>query len=289
MNELTTSFVQQIPEEGYQLKMLKVFQLDNSHTQSEGAEALCWPMRVEHCRNYQPLVEDEALFYQFADLGLQPESHEILAFANQYGWLGNGESAIEAKSQCSDVVEVSSNIITAEFINDWRQQLRSFIPFLELWQAISGNDDAYLRKVIYWNPDSSSVAYGNPNVSSILIASMSMNVDLYTTLTPGDVVTPARVLLTRIINQRLREHCYPALLFNGMSYRDSYLGFRCDNLLGAIWLLFARSVANNSIHRRCAECAAPFIPSRSERGRKKRFCTDACKSKNYRKNKKRLH
>ena len=63
---------------------------------------------------------------------------------------------------------------------------------------------------------------------------------------PGDVIAPAKILLTRVINQRLSEHCSPAILFKGINYQESHLYYRSNNLLGVIWLQFARSVANNT-------------------------------------------
>ena len=115
------------------------------------------------------------------------------------------------------------------------------------------------------------------------IASTSINVELFRSLIPGDVAAPAKILTARIINEQLSQHCSPSLLFKGISYQESHLYFRCNNLLGVIWLQFARAVASKSEHRRCVECGSPFLPSGSERGRKKQFCTDACKSRNYRK------
>ena len=282
MNELIASFVQHIPGDGYRLRMLEPVHLDRPHATDSSAEALCWPTQGEHSRSYQPLIEEESLFYRFADLGANPDSQEILAFANRYGWMGKGDPAVEADISYSDTLKASRQVISAEFTEDWRQQLSSLIPFLDLWHAVATHDDAYLRSVIAWHPESSSVTYQYKSMSSILIASSSMNAELFTTLTPGDIIAPAKVLLTRIINQQLSEHCSPALLFRGFSYQESHLYFRCNNLLGVIWLQFARAVANNTVHRRCVECASPFLPSRTERGRKKQFCTDACKSRNYR-------
>lgn len=283
MNELISSFIQHIPTGGYQLANLKAFQL-KAPIKNREEEALYWPTHASSSRNYQPLLDEPALFCKFSDLGKQPDGQQIKTFANHYGWLGTGELVLEPERQYSDMVEASNEVLSAEFTRDWRAQLLDFIPLLELWHALSSNDEHYLRSVITWQADFSSVAYEYKPLNIILIASSSLHTELLTTLTPGDVVAPAKILLMRRINERLNEHCSPALLFKDSTYQQPYLYFRCHNLMGVIWLQLATAVANNTVARRCAECNAPFMPTPSERGKKKRFCTDACKSKDYRRN-----
>jgi hypothetical protein len=283
-NELIASYVQHIPSDGYQCRTLQPLNLETGQEGERPQEqaALAWPQFAERTRHYQPMVDEPALLYKFADLGMSPDDADVLAFANRYGWLGLNQACISADALHEASAGVPQAVINGEFIIHWHRALSDLIPYLELWHAAAGKDLDYLRSVIHWDPELSAVTYGYRGLNSVLIASKAVDAELLATLTPGDVTTPAKVLLARVINQKMSEHCSPALLFGGATYKRAQLHFRCNSLLGVMWLQFAQVVADEIVHRRCVECSTPFLPSKSERGKKKRFCTDACKSRNYR-------
>lgn len=286
MDDLIASFRQVIPRSGYIIQLLETIDLsvDKSDTSARMVESLIWPGGRDTFTSYEPLVDQPALFYKFADLGYTPSNDEIRNFANRYGWLGKIESVVdpaELLNQHGDA-PFHQKILSAELLEHWLQQLNHFIPYMELWEAASSDDQEYLASVIHWYDDYESVSYGKPGVGSMLIASANSDKELLQSFAPGEMVRPAKVTLTRAINRNLGKLCSPALLFNERSYSESHLYFVCKNLLGVIWLQFAKAVASNVEYRRCVECSQPFIPHLGERGKKKKFCTDACKSKNYR-------
>ncbi|MEM7358204.1 MAG: hypothetical protein AAF431_03795 [Pseudomonadota bacterium] len=291
MDDLIASFTQSLPQSGYKIRRLETVDLrhEAGNTESRMVDVLTWPGGRNASKTYQPLEEQPALFYKFADLGSEPSSEEILVFANQYGWLGNMESVVDPTELLTSATGGTTyqNVISGELLEHWYRELNHYIPLLELWEAISAKDSRYLASVVHWHDDLSTVSYGNPGVSSMLVASTGTDKELLQSFAPGELQRPAMVALVRAVNKKLGSLCSPALLFEGRSYTDSHLYFVCENLLGVIWLQFAKAVESNIEYRRCHECSQPFIPHPGERGKKKKFCTDACKSRNYR-NKRKL-
>jgi hypothetical protein len=286
MDDLIASFTQSIPQSGYLLRALETVDLKqrSDNTANRMVDALVWPKGRESVTSYEPLVEQPALFYKFADLGHTPANDEIVTFANRYGWLGEIETVVDPSEKLNQRTNalVHQKVISAELLEHWYRQLNHYIPYLELWEAITAGDETYLASVIHWYDDEGTVSYGKQGVGSMLIASENNDRELLQSFAPGELLRPAKVTLTRAINRNLNILCSPALLFNERSYSDSHLYFVCKNLLGVIWLQFAKAVESNAEYRRCAQCSQPFIPHPGERGKKKKFCTDACKSKNYR-------
>lgn len=279
MDELAAGYTQHVPDCGYTLVSLRpIEKTENIYS----GNALVWPEGTQAERRYQPFTDEPALFCHFADLGQSPSLTSLLSFTAKFGWLGIGIPAVE--EQPPEHENQTQRVMTGEFLDQWTQTLKNYGPLFDLWQALATADTDYLKSVIKWNTESSSVYYQYQDSNFIVIASLSMNPDVYAGLTQGDVTSPARILLSRMINQQLSLHCSPALLFLNHNHTQSRLHFRCENLLGVIWLQLADAVANDLEIRRCAECSQPFIPSKGERGKKKRFCTDACKSRNYRRN-----
>lgn len=285
MDDLIASFRQAIPKSGYRIQLLETIDLTGEGgTQQRMLETLTWPTGRDSFNSYEPLIDQPALFYRFADLGSSPSNEDLLKFANQYGWLGDLVSVVDRSSSLIQGMDTSSHqkVISAEPLDHWYRHLNQFIPYMELWEAITADEQAYLASVIHWYDDKGAVSYGKEGVGSMLIASSNTDQELLQSFVPGELQRPAKVALARTINRNLGKLCKPALLFNERSYSDSHLYFMCRNLLGVIWLQFAKAVESNIEYRRCAQCSQPFIPHPGERGKKKKFCTDACKSKNYR-------
>ncbi len=282
MDDLIGSFVQQIPCSGFELRSFRAVNLEQVSVAETVGKALYWPIDELGDRSYRPINEEPALFHKFADLNQAPPPQEILSFADEYGWLGIGIPAIDAAEDYRDLRDSTRSVVTCEFVEDWHEQLAKFVPYHQLWMAVVNQDEETLRSVITWHANFSAVSFQYQSTIYMPIASATQNQHLFSTLTRGDLFAPAKMVVARAINQNLSQLCSPALNFESSASGDARLRFRCENLLAVIWLQFATTVAENSSVRRCVQCNSPFIPSQSERGKKKRFCTDACKSKNYR-------
>ena len=96
------------------------------------------------------------------------------------------------------------------------------------------------------------------------------------------MIEPALSYIQRVVNHRLKGSVSPRLLWN----RDrSRLGVYVapGSLLGALWLQFAQAIEHDNNFRRCVECGTWFeLTPRTARSDKV-YCTNACRTKAYRK------
>lgn len=263
-----SDFEQVVAEAGYSLEKVR--------RENDGPVefALLGPGTSER-RSYRPLVDESALFVKFGRLGDDPSPGEISEFADRYGRLGLLEPGVLARS------DSAGEPVVAEFLDVWTDQLRLFVPCLKLWNAIRDLDTDYLRRVIHWSQDGSRVSYQSVIDGDFYEFSRQTHLAWWDTVAPGSLEPPARLALSGLVTEQLARHCHPAL-----GYREEQVGFAislsCRNLLGCLWLQFAQAIERGIGYRECVQCGQPFHPSPSERGKKKRFCTDSCKSKNYR-------
>lgn len=85
----------------------------------------------------------------------------------------------------------------------------------------------------------------------------------------------------RLINDRLRDHASPALLWHSDdgAYR---LLVRPANLLGALWLQLARALDTTAEYRRCPSCAQWYAVGEGGRYRNAQSCSEACRKRRSR-------
>lgn len=100
---------------------------------------------------------------------------------------------------------------------------------------------------------------------------------------PGDIVMPALFLVQRWINKQIKDHVSPRLVYH-TDLRKQVLRFVPESLLGALWLQFSQAIDADKEYRSCKQCGKWFEIALEGDGRTKRrlFCSDPCKSKDYR-------
>src|SRR5262249_31256111 len=103
---------------------------------------------------------------------------------------------------------------------------------------------------------------------------------------PGDVLTPAMFLVQRWVNEHLKESVSPQLLYD-LDSGAQVLQILPHTLLSALWLRRAQARAGTKRHGPCKECGRWFEIWTEEDGRTARrlFCSDPCKSRDYRRRK----
>ena len=90
-------------------------------------------------------------------------------------------------------------------------------------------------------------------------------------------------MLQRWINEKLSAHAAPQLLWE--RDRESHVfRFLPKNLLGALWLQFARVVAGNVSYKPCKVCGDILTISPEQGGFRddREFCTAACRQRDHR-------
>jgi len=91
--------------------------------------------------------------------------------------------------------------------------------------------------------------------------------------------------------RRLNHHFtdFATVTLRFVKHRDGQMYERIEpnNLSALMMYQMARAIANNSQWSNCEVCGSIMVVGSDKRQQKKRFCSDACKMKNYRKNLKR--
>ena len=226
-------------------------------------------------RTYDPLdVEslsegkDSALFRIFA--GLQTDDYSIIAFANQYGLLGEG---------FLDKVMVGEYL---EPISTWSTHIAKMKKAVELWDNIQQKNSSWLSKRFIWTGGKRKplVKYKHGN-NSESIARYEIDDYLIKQLTYGKTELPARLYLQRLINKEKEKRVISRLLFKA-DWSGQHNVITAKNLLGFMWLQLSLSVEGNLKYSNCLVCGKPFRLDPLKRGKPRRFCSNACKSKDYR-------
>lgn len=221
-------------------------------------------------RHYQPLESEPALFMKFADV--KPAAENILAFANAFGRLGvNSVLPVEHQGRKS--------LGAGEPLWLWEQEIEAMRRVTELWRAVRDGNVGLMKERIratrehaaYDDGRSMAVIYSRPH---------DLRPELSQFVEEEDLLRPAMFYVQQEVNRRLEEHTSPRILY---IREEDRLEMRVvpKNLLGALWLQFARAVDGNRDFRRCRQCGQWFAVSPSERTSRE-FCSNACRSKAYR-------
>jgi hypothetical protein len=243
-------------------------------------------------KQYAPLRSDTGLFRIFASIPLTREG--ILQFANEYGLLGIGKPLYwPSPNEPKQILP-----ICGETHQDWVQQIDQMRRAVDIWDMERTNDVVGLNRYIFWK-DAEFAKDGS--VKCLKGWRYDSHPDLPVTKhAPGrirqliepvldlfkaqDVHMPALFLIQRWINDHLEGAVSPCLLYDP-NRGKRVLRFLPHNLLGAFWLQFAQAIDGDKEYRACRECGKWFEISLDAFRTSRVFCSDPCKSKDYRKRK----
>lgn len=231
---------------------------------------------------YAPLREHTGLFRVFAET--PPTKEAVLQFANRFGPLGESVGII-----------LDGGVVgTGEPVSLWKREIAAMREVVELWMTSTAKDGnswrksaragATLSERIRWEAGD-KILYRTPGRCAV-IASTRVSPELLERFSPPDVVGPAKAHVQKVVNQHLKGRVSPRLLWASAVPRLG-LHFVPSNLIGALWLQFARAIDGEKEYRRCQVCPR-FIeislePTGSRTDRK--YCSDACRMKEYRRTK----
>jgi hypothetical protein len=221
-------------------------------------------------RLYDPFTTDPALFRNFVEV--RPDRDSILAFANQHGMLGVGTWIERFKPK------VRPGGMRGETLQDWGEAISAMRRAVQLWDMAETRDVDGLSTLI--RPGKTSWVYADAAGS---VARMEPVIDLPQA---DDVVAPASFFVQRWINEGLEGSAAPQLRYEPETGKR-VIQLVPGNLLSAMWLQFAQAVSGKKRNRTCKECGRWFEISTDEGGFRinREFCSDACKSRDYRKRK----
>lgn len=249
---------------------------------------------IMYFKPYSPLTEFPGLYRTFAELPFD-DRDAILDFANKYGRLGIGIPYLLQPKPKEPVP-----IMIGERHKDWAQSIERMRQAIRIWDWFTTGDTENLSHHIQWQDAEYKEDGRTPKKAAgwtydshphlpkdqvpAPLRSFRVIEPVLDLFKPGDVLMPASFLVQRWINDQLREHAAPHLLY------DLRLGKRIlqiipDCLLTAMWLQFARAIEGDKEFRACKACGRWFDISHRQadgRTRRREFCSDACKSKDYR-------
>jgi hypothetical protein len=244
---------------------------------------------------YQPLQKYDALFRTFANLA--PSEEAILSFADRYGRLTDcREHPLEFEARCRRADQDSDTHLRGETYPFWCAEIETMRRTISLWDLMQKGDRNGLSKHIRWekqgtelsvfydsHPDQ-PVASRPDNAQMVRIAS-EFSGDMSRQYRLNDPVLPAQTYLQGVVNEKLARGVISQLL-PAPETRQLTLYHVPRDLLGALWLQFARAMSGNKAYRVCKECGQWFEVSPERSRTTRQFCSDACKSKAYRGRKK---
>lgn len=238
---------------------------------------------------YTPLKLYTGLFRTLAETS--PTKEGILAFANEYGLLGDEQKFVPL------TYKGETTMGTGEPLSIWFNEIHAMHRALELWDAVNEGNLDLLSQRIAWKTfeDGSGVMYDShlgldigarikpPYVrEGMWIAAPDVHPDLLERFRPGDLTAPALYYVQKAVNKRLEGRISPRLLWNKKKTRLG-LYMAPGSLIGATWLQFAQAIDGRKEYRRCEECRTWFELSPETARTSKLYCSNACRSRAYRK------
>lgn len=282
MSAQTIFYLQKVPIDGY--KVVQPGSLSRDMTKLGAKDTPCLALNNEKGRHRLIGAEDikSNTFLEFAGLELNEEA--VIRFANANGFLGlNNYSYTKGKK--------GGVVLLCEPLFEWYKEIQRMRSFVNLAKHLTfgkaGKKE--LKKVIDWSPArESELRTGEPilvkfkpndSFSSWLFGT-NYKPHLLEQCSYGDVTLPAMVALQDMVNTVYKEHVDSRLLFD-REYKSLAHHIVPSTLLGIMWLQLAQSTEKGKKYKNCEECSKPMILER-QRGKPRKYCSDACKSRNHR-------
>jgi hypothetical protein len=235
-------------------------------------------------RRYSPLRNAPALFRTFIDL--EPTQEAVLAFANEYGLLGDPVASFvalpatgtSAGGLAFDIAAgVDRYIGIGEQLCGWERQIMEMRELVELWDAAT-SESALMEQRIVWHPD--RVEYRNARTWALIAGSMT-EPELFARFRRGERVRPALMYLQKRVNEKISEHTTARLLWDpeGTLLR---LHVVPRSLVAALWLQFARAIEGQRRYLTCVQCRRWMEISPDVRRSDARFCSGTCRTRAHR-------
>lgn len=250
---------------------------------------------------YQPLVEQTGLFLVFA--ATEPTQSGVMGFADRFGMLAHAQLTLTPPDRVRG--RRGSRLREAlarqdESLEFWQTKILKMREAVRIWEMLERGDLSRLAAHIRWvegadpwptaeydsHPDLRPGERPEPPDQRHVEVIGSPVEEEFGRVTPGDAITPARLLLRRMMNREL-EGRLRTVVAPDPEDGDLRLGCVPADLLGAMWLQLALAVTEHKQYRRCQACATPFELSPETARTNKRFCSIACKNRSFRARKER--
>jgi hypothetical protein len=188
---------------------------------------------------------------------------------------------------------------------EWIAAATWMAVLVDLWRRVQTKDHKGLRQHVRWQTDQGNrraVVYdcqredfpeANLPAGGVreVIATDLDHGDWLATLKGNDVVAPSLAFLARKITQFIGTEVAARLLLE-MSQKRLRVEVVPTTFFAFLWLQFGRAIADDKEFVRCRTCQTWFERSTETARTNRRFCSNACRTKNYRRRRaeaRRLH
>jgi hypothetical protein len=196
--------------------------------------------------------------------------HAIIEFANKYGVLG-----LNRKISWTN----TGGRLHGELHSDWYDEIAAMKRSVAVWEAFEAGDSAFLESVI--NFEESGVSFDSQESDmSYTIASTDWRADAWQFIETGNHFDAAICFVQQIVNKHLAGRISPRLLWS--DHRDIGMHQVPSSLVGAMWLQFGRAIDGRKSFHPCRSCGTWIEVSTTGARSSRKFCSGACRSRNYR-------
>ena len=236
-------------------------------------------------REYAPLTEYPALFREFAFVEQTAEG--FLSFANLYGALGSEGTCEFVHSPTDRAKGWDTPDGWGEVIGAWFTEAGRMHDGVAIWDAVRREDEDFLShcmwyenedRLVYWEPLSDQWHISGEE----LLAAPDHHPERLEQIRERGVLRAGLFIVQDLINEGLRTRVHERLMWADDRLAISLIP---SNLIGALWLQFAHSVAADVDFAKCVECGTWFEVAPGSGRPDKRYCSDACRMRAYRKRK----
>ncbi len=274
---------------------------------------LTQPLAVlsSHDKQLSPLLENPALFREFGSLDGTMESMRL--FANTWGPLGSD-------CQVQFLVAPHDRIPQwGEVAGRWSDELMEIKLAIHVADRLQSENEEFVSKGITWDGDSvgwshrlelefpegaafvgdeewftwmqRELAAGNDRVplasgldiGGTYIADEHWHPERLSQLADRNPWDAMRFLLSDLVNEGTLGRV-DARLAPTPDERDVSVRLFPDSLIGAMWLQLALAIDKNASYRKCVSCEKWFEISPGSGRPEKIYCSNACRMREYRKN-----
>ena len=248
-------------------------------------------------RRYAPLREHTGLFRLFAETELTTKS--VIGFADRFGLLLSARQTLRERPRPRGPFSGQVLVPVLEYHDEplelWYAEAATLRKAVEVWETLETGDSARLAPHVRWNNDAAGpcsvdfvacpgASLFKPPPADLVfnqrVAARDDGEGWFERLTPGDAVLPARLWLTRLIDQKLEDRLAAHFVLSDAGKMS--LAALPQNLLQAIWLQFGQAVCDRKQYKRCQRCRDWFELSPQVARTNRRFCGVACKNRVYR-------
>jgi hypothetical protein len=228
-----------------------------------------------HFESVSVLEARPGLFRRFAAMDWA-EDEAILEFANEVG-------SLTGLAECE--VVLPDRRCGGERLSFWRRAIRTMRRQIELWEWARAANGTALRKCFAWDDGREAGPGGRPGLPGWWYVAhpgehyhVEERVSPLPDLGPNDLVAAARVQVAREITEGLARG-QPVLGVTGTGFE---FGVAPRDLLGAMYVQFARATVGDHELRKCAACDTWFeIAPRAWKGKRAgaKHCGPTCRQR----------